>query len=246
MTLASGDVGIGVLMEHCHGILDGKAIPEDWATSVAIPIFNGKGDIMNCGMIKGVRILEHAMKIAENVLEKILRKIATIDDMQFGFMPDKGTIDAVFIWRRIQEEYLYTQKKLCTWYIDQEKAFDGVSRKVVEWAMRKKGITVALGTAVMSLYKGTRTKVKVGAHFSEEFEVDVGVHQGSVLSPLLLFAIVVDVVTNEIKEGMSQKILSADDMFLIAEIMAELPENLMIGKAHLSVKAWKCIWWRQR
>ena len=32
------------------------------------------------------------------------------------------------------------------------------------------------------------------------FEVNVGVHEGSVLSPLL-FTIVVDVVTNEIKEG---------------------------------------------
>ena len=37
--------------------------------------------------------------------------------------------------------------------------------------------------------------------------VDVGVDKGSALSPLLLFAIVVDVVTNEIKEGMLQEIL---------------------------------------
>ena len=69
--------------------------------------------------------------------------------------------------------------------------------------MRKKCIPDVLVTAVMSLYKGAWTKVKVGTHFTEEFEVKVGVHQGSVLSPLL-FAIVVDVVTNEIKEVMLQ------------------------------------------
>ena len=56
--------------------------------------------------------------------------------------------------------------------------------KVVECAMRKKGIPEVLVTAVMSLYKGARTKVKVGTHFYEEFEVNVVVHQGSVLSPL--------------------------------------------------------------
>ena len=69
------------------------------------------------------------------------------------------------------------------------------------------------------------TKVKVGIQLSEELEVDVGLHQGSVLSPLLLFAIVIDVVTNEIKEGILQEILYVDDIVLIAEIMAELQEK---------------------
>ena len=59
----------------------------------------------------------------------------------------------------------------------------------------------------MSLYKGAKTKVKVGTHKSEEFEVNVRVHQRSDLSPLL-FAIVIDVVTNEIKEVTLQEILS--------------------------------------
>ena len=48
--------------------------------------------------------------------------------------------------------------------------------------------------AVMSLYDGAKTKVRMGSAYSEEFEVNVGVHQGYVLSPLL-FAIVVDVIT---------------------------------------------------
>ena len=49
MILASGDVEIRVLMKLCHRILDGKGIPEDRATSVVIPVYEGKGDIMNCG-----------------------------------------------------------------------------------------------------------------------------------------------------------------------------------------------------
>ena len=64
---------------------------------------------------------------------------------------------------------------------------------------------------MMSLYNGARTIVKVGAYFSEELELNVGVHQGSVLSPLM-FAVVDDVVTNEIKEGMLQEILYTDDI----------------------------------
>ena len=64
------------------------------------------------------------MKIVEKVFEIRLRKIATIDDMQFSFIPGKGTIDAVFILRCIQEEYLAKQKKLYMCFVGLEKASD--------------------------------------------------------------------------------------------------------------------------
>ena len=52
---------------------------------------------MNCGAYRGVKLLKHAMKIVERVLEKRIRELVTVDDMQFGFMPEKGTTDALFI-----------------------------------------------------------------------------------------------------------------------------------------------------
>ena len=36
------------------------------------------------------------------------------------------------------------------------------------------------------MYANARSRVRVGEGYSEEFEVMVGVHQGSVLSPLLI------------------------------------------------------------
>ena len=76
---------------------------------------------MNCVMHTGAKILAHSMKVVEKVLEQRLRKIITIDDMQFGFMPGKGTIDIVFSVRRIHEEYLAKQKKLCMCFVDLKK-----------------------------------------------------------------------------------------------------------------------------
>ena len=43
---------------------------------------------------------------------KGLHGIVPANEMQFGFMPKKGTIDAVFILRRMQEEYCAKEKKL--------------------------------------------------------------------------------------------------------------------------------------
>ena len=80
----------------------------------------------------------------------------------------------------------------------------------------------------MSLYKGAKTKVTVGTHLSEEFEINAGVHQGSALSPLLS-AIVIDVVRNEIKECTLQDILHVDDLVLIAETA----QKIIAGKVHL-------------
>ena len=150
-------------------------MPDEWALSVVVPIFKGKGDAMSCGTYRGVKLLEHAMKIVENVLERRLRRMVKVDEMQFSFMPGKGMINAV----------LY----MC--FVDLEKAFDRVLRKVLKWAMRKRGMPEVMVRAVMSLYEGAKTRVRVGLELSEEFEVKVGVHQGSVLSPLV-FAIVVD------------------------------------------------------
>ena len=55
---------------------------------------------------------------------------------------------------------------MCLVYL--EKAFDRFLMKVVEWAMRKKGIPEVLVTAVVSRHRGAKTKVKVGTYLSED------------------------------------------------------------------------------
>ena len=67
-----------------------------------------------------------------------------------------------------------------------ENSFDRVPRKMLEWAMMKKGLPEVFVKSVMSLYEGAKTHIRVDSELSEDFEVNVGIHQGSVLS-LFLF-----------------------------------------------------------
>ena len=95
-----------------------------------------------------VKLLEHGMKVIVGVLEKRLHRMVTVNKMQFGFMPSRGTIDAVFMFRSLQEEYR-AEEKNC--FVDPDNAFDRVSRKVLEWATMKKGIPDLLVRSVMSM-----------------------------------------------------------------------------------------------
>ena len=179
MIVAGGEIAAKVMMELCQLVLDGRGTCDEWKTSVIVPIFIGKGDVMSCGSYSKVKLQEHAMKIVQRVLERRIQTLINLNKMQFGFKPGKGTVDAIFIVRRMQEEYK-KDNKLYMCFVDMEKAFDRVPRKVMEWTMRKKGLSVVMVRAVMSLYDDAKTRVKVGSAFSEEFEVKVGVHKGSI------------------------------------------------------------------
>jgi len=48
---------------------------------VVLPVYKGKGDLVECGSYRGIKLLEHAMKVVERI---------DIDDMHFGFMKDKS------------------------------------------------------------------------------------------------------------------------------------------------------------
>ena len=112
MIAASEEIGIDVMVELCQNVLDARGMLDEWALSVVVPIFKGKGDAMNCGAYRGVKLLEHAKKILKKALERRMRHMGKVDEMQFCFMPSKGTIDAVSILRRLQEEYLEKEKNL--------------------------------------------------------------------------------------------------------------------------------------
>ena len=156
-------------------------------------------------------------------------------EMQCGFMSGRGTTDAIFIVRQLQEKHLAANKPLYMAFVDLEKAFDRVPRDVIWWAMRKLGIDEWLVRLVQSMYKDVRSRVRVGDGYSEEFGVGVGVHQGSVLS-LLLFIIVLEALSREFRTGCPWELLYADDLMISVESMEELLVKVQSWKTEMEKK----------
>ena len=96
----------------------------------------------------------------------------------------------------MQKKHHAKNKKLYLAFVYLEKAFDRVPREVIWWAMRKVGLEEWIVWFVQAMYKNNRSRVRVDDTYTDDSRVKVGVHQGSVLSPLL-FVIVLEVLSSE-------------------------------------------------
>ena len=89
MIVASGKIREKVLMNLRQRILEGRGLPDEWKTNVIVPIFKRKGDVMSCGSYRGVKVLQHSMKIVERILERRIRTRVNLNKIQFGFYARK-------------------------------------------------------------------------------------------------------------------------------------------------------------
>ncbi len=98
-------------------------------------------------------------------------------------------------------------------FVDLENAYDRVPRDLIWWALRKKNMPEAYITIIQDMYKATKTRVKTHCGLTQYFNIEVGLHQGSTLSPLL-FIIIMDVLASSIQRDPPWAMLFADDLVI--------------------------------
>ena len=118
-------------------------------------------------------------------------------------------------------------------FVDLEKVFDRAPRKVIWWAREEWIVRL-----VQRMYANAWSRVCVDEGYSEEFEVKVGVHQGSVLS-LLLFIIVLEALSRQVCPGVPCEDLYASDPVVIAELLEECVRRLLTWKEAMEEKGLK-------
>ena len=113
-----GEMGIKFLTRLFNRLLMGERMPEEWRRSVLIPIYKNKGDAQCCGNYRGIKLMSHTMKVWERIIEARLRDRVEISKQQYGFMPGKGTTDAMFALRMLMEKYKEGQRELHCVFMD--------------------------------------------------------------------------------------------------------------------------------
>ena len=220
-----GWFGVVTLCKLFNSIMITETIPSAWRDRVLVPIFKEKGDIQECKNYRGIKLLTHTFKIWERVLDRRVRECTDIHESQFGFMPGRSTTDAIFILKQTTEQYREGQKNICVTFIDLEKAYDRVPREEIWRTTRERLVPEKYVKLVQDMYTGCRTMVRTVAGESSKFNVEVGLHQGSALSPYL-FLILMDVLTERARTEAPESMLFADDIVLCGDKDVDMTEYL--------------------
>ena len=108
---AGAEVGISVIMELCQRMLEEEVVLDKWQTSVLVPIFEGKSDVSSCNACRAVKLLQlgdHCKSVWKKDGD-----LVNADAVRFCFTRGRGTTDALFVVRRMHEEYRDKCGKFC-------------------------------------------------------------------------------------------------------------------------------------
>ena len=122
MIRAAGDMGTSMIHDLAAAIIlqIGKVLP--CVQSFMVCLYKGKGDALERGNYHSLKLTEQVMEVLERIVDGLIRQLVSIDDSQFGFIPGRGTTDAIFVVRQLQEKYLAASKRLYMAFVDLVKA----------------------------------------------------------------------------------------------------------------------------
>ena len=171
--------------------------PTQWKKGTIIPIHKSNKPIEHATSYRPITLLSCMGKIYERILKKRLEYIvetrSMLNDTQCGFRKNQGTIDALL---RVDQHIRYAlsnNKIILVVYIDLKSAFDTIWGEGLIVKMIEKGIKGQLLYVIYNFFKNRTNKVCYNGSFSDDFSLNNGTPQGSVLSPILFNLMLQDI-----------------------------------------------------
>ena len=182
-------------------------VPQQWKDAV-ITVLHKKGDEKECGTYRSISLVPHGGKV---LLKMVARRLnayceakGLLPEEQCGFRPDRSTTDMMFVVRRLQEVGRKAGVSLHMCFIDLQKAYDTVDRILLWQVLTRIGVSPQMISVIRQFHDGMEACVRPDDGVcSDWFEVEQGLRQGCVLSPLLFnifFAAVLNVVLQRFSE----------------------------------------------
>ena len=127
MIVAAGGRGVTEITNLANMMYSEGRFPEQiYVKSIFITIPKVKGTA-KCGKHRTISVTKLVLRVIMNIITG--RTLSEISEVQYGFMPDRGTRNAIFVLRRLVERMIEKQKDVYVCFIDYSKAFDTVNHE---------------------------------------------------------------------------------------------------------------------
>ena len=158
----------------------------EWDEGVYIPLHK-KNSRLDCTNYRGLCLLTVGYKTYVKILcQRLLPYyLDIVGQYQVGFIPEKSTMDNIFILRQVNEKYWEYGKTAWHIYVDYKQAYDSVYRPSLWNILRSFSIPEKLIRLIKACYRECRGRVRVGGELTDPFTVTTGLRQGCPLSCIL-------------------------------------------------------------
>ena len=235
--LRPGSAAIRWALEICNLCWNQQQIPDQWHAARVAMIFK-KGDLAQCENYRPICLLQIGYKIFAIILLNRLRDAGAEDNIwrtQFGFKRKCGTIDAVFLARRVMEEIWGRNRgKGIFVALDWAKAFDSISPESMTLAFVRFGLPSKLISVLTAIYTNRHFTVRDHGCVSSSRTQQFGICQGCPLSPFL-FTIVMIVLLYDARYAASLIDPHVNELFVEDLVYADDTLLLDVHKNHLQI-----------
>jgi len=214
LMIHGGDAMLSSLHELLSAIWSAEYIPLDWCAALIVPIYKNSGDRSSFSNYRPIALTSVVFKLYETILQRRIsnrvEKDGRIGEEQGGFRPGRSTIDHVFVLSELiasrREQKLDTY--LC--FLDLSKAYDMTWRDGIWDRLLSCGLHGKIWRVLVDMYRLVSNRVMVNGVPTESFESNIGVRQGSVLSPVLFSLFLSGVIEEWNARGLGVSIASAN------------------------------------
>jgi len=236
MLVAAGEDGLIELTSLINMVYNQGCFPEELNKSIFITLPKVSGTA-KCEKHRTISLMSHITKL---VLRVVMNRVRgrTLHDIapeQYGFMPDKGTRNAIFVLRRLTERAIEKQKNIYSCFIDYSKAFDTVRHEALIDLLQTVDVDNHDVRLLANLYWTQQAAVRHNGDISEWMCIKQGVRQGCVASPHL-FVLYTEMIMRSLDNmggfRIGGKVINnlryADDTVILAETELELQQLMDI------------------
>ena len=208
-----------------HGIS-----PMVWQKGIIQPILKTGMDEREPLSYRGITLLSVICKIYCDIIRErltnFLEKECIIKEEQNGFRKKRSCLDHLYSLYSIIENRKLCRKDTFVCFIDARKAFDRVNRILLWYKLRSIGVHGNLYNSIKALYQDTKCTVNVNGKHTELFDVESGVKQGCLLSPVLFNVFINDLVDSVRLCNRGIQVLDTNiDMLMYADDIVVLADN---------------------